>query len=132
MSERRHDNTKSTVVMWAPCPWSHPTGKECNVITKRIPIVLGHFVNRTVLPLTHCWVTCQIVEWYNTDNLQSDNFESVQDLWQTYKSIDPGKSYCYCSNIVLKYISGLILGLHPVNERHRYKVTLSLIGWAQT
>ena len=27
---------------------------------------------------------------------------------------------------------GLILGLRPVNERHRYKVTLSLIGWAQT
>ena len=41
-----------TVVMWAPCPWSHPTGKECNVVTKRIPIVLGHFVNRTVLHKT--------------------------------------------------------------------------------
>ena len=30
------------------------------------------------------------------------------------------------------YHSGLILGLHPANERHRYKVTPSLIGWAQT
>ena len=28
--------------------------------------------------------------------------------------------------------SGLILGLHPANERRRYKVTLSLIGWAHT
>ena len=28
--------------------------------------------------------------------------------------------------------AGLILGLHPANERQRYKVTLSLIGWAQT
>ena len=28
--------------------------------------------------------------------------------------------------------SGLILGLRPANERRRYKVTLSLIGWAQT
>ena len=26
---------------------------------------------------------------------------------------------------------GLILGLHPANERCRYKVTASLIGWAQ-
>ena len=26
----------------------------------------------------------------------------------------------------------LILGLRPSNERHRYKVTSSLIGWAQT
>ena len=29
-------------------------------------------------------------------------------------------------------IAGLILGLHPVNERHRYKVTPFLIGWGQT
>ena len=55
------------VVMWSPCPWSHPTGKECNVITKRIAIVLGHFVNRTVLHLTRCIeminhiYSCQII-----------------------------------------------------------------------
>ena len=29
-------------------------------------------------------------------------------------------------------IPGLILGLHPANERRRYNVTLSLIAWAQT
>ena len=28
--------------------------------------------------------------------------------------------------------TGPILGLHPANERRRYKVTPSLIGWAQT
>ena len=27
--------------------------------------------------------------------------------------------------------SGLILGLHPANERRRYFVATSLIGWAQ-
>ena len=41
-----------TVVMWAPCPWSHRTGKECNIVTKRIPIVFGHFVNQTVFHIT--------------------------------------------------------------------------------
>ena len=30
------------------------------------------------------------------------------------------------------YKPGLILGLHPANERRRYKVTPSLIGWVQT
>ena len=29
-------------------------------------------------------------------------------------------------------ITGLILGLRPANERRRYFVTTSLIGWAQT
>ena len=28
-------------------------------------------------------------------------------------------------------ITGLILGLHPANERRRYFVTTSPIGWAQ-
>ena len=32
---------------------------------------------------------------------------------------------------ILSY-TGLILGFHPANERHRYKVTASLIGWVQT
>ena len=30
-----------------------------------------------------------------------------------------------------KYITGLILGLRPANERRCYFVTTSLIGWAQ-
>ena len=30
-----------------------------------------------------------------------------------------------------KQNAGLILGLRPVNERRRYFVTTSLIGWAQ-
>ena len=30
------------------------------------------------------------------------------------------------------YVTGLILGLRSANERRRYKVTLSLIGWAQS
>ena len=37
-----------------------------------------------------------------------------------------GRGILYGSN------AGLILGLHPANERRRYKVTPSLIGWAQT
>ena len=28
--------------------------------------------------------------------------------------------------------AGMILGLHPANERRRYKVTPSLFGWVQT
>ena len=35
------------------------------------------------------------------------------------------------SNLYIKLISGPILGLRPANERRRYKVTASLIGWAQ-
>ena len=34
--------------------------------------------------------------------------------------------------IFIQRLAGLILGLHPANERRRYKVTPSLIGWVQT
>ena len=44
----------------------------------------------------------------------------------------------YCTNYPYCFICwlaallpGLILGLHPTNERHRYNVTLFLIGWVQ-
>ena len=33
---------------------------------------------------------------------------------------------------LLHIVTGLILGLRPANERRRYKVTPSPIGWAQT
>ena len=38
--------------------------------------------------------------------------------------------YVTCESVCIN--SGLILGLRPANERRRYKVTPSLIGWAQT
>ena len=33
---------------------------------------------------------------------------------------------------IRSWSTGLLLGLHLANERRRYKVTPSLIGWAQT
>ena len=50
MAETRHDNTKSTHCRdVGALSLEHLTGKECNIVTKRIPVVLGHFVNGTVL-----------------------------------------------------------------------------------
>ena len=36
-----------------------------------------------------------------------------------------------CDIFSFKVSTGLILGLHPANERWRYFVTTSLIGWVQ-
>ena len=38
----------------------------------------------------------------------------------------------FSPNSLNSSFTGLILGLHPANERCRYKVTLSLVGLAQT
>ena len=37
-----------------------------------------------------------------------------------------------CAIVVQYKVTGLILGLHPANVRRHYKVSPSLIGWAQT
>ena len=51
-------------------------------------------------------------------------------------SPEPMLTQIYVTNGRVKYdlysTSGLILGLCPANERRRYFVTTSLIGWAQT
>ena len=39
---------------------------------------------------------------------------------------------CNIALFFFHFCAGLILDLYPANERHRYKVTPSLIGWAQT
>ena len=61
----------------------------------------------------------------------------VQPLVQSVdKTLFTEKESTYCG-VVMPY-AGLILGLHPANDRCRYKVTVSLfvttslIGWAQT
>ena len=43
-----------------------------------------------------------------------------------------GSGFEDASNVCWCITAGLILGLHPANVRRRYKVTPSLIGWAQT
>ena len=58
------------------------------------------------------WFVCKIVQIYNhaTMNL-------LEKMWYIF---------------ILYNFSGPILGLRPANERRRYKVTPSLIDWAQT
>ena len=83
--------------------------------------------------------------WFNTipaDALAPDIAKpsptmilTMQD--ETIAFLPRGMIWTTCINSVLrndrkcKYISELILGLHPANERRRYFVTTSLIGWAQ-
>ena len=64
--------------------------------------------------------------WYCLLQIQEDFSWKVQhfDCSQKFIASDKGQS--------LTSMSMLILGLRPANERRRYFVTPSLIGWAQT
>ena len=51
MAETLHDNTKSTHCHDVGASSLEPSLRQCNVVTKRIWSVLGHFVNWTVTQL---------------------------------------------------------------------------------
>ena len=54
------------------------------------------------------------------------------DVIGLYGNIDVLAQDCNKSSICCQQWTGLILGLRSANERRRYFVTTSLIGWAQT
>ena len=49
-----------------------------------------------------------------------------------FDTLDPVCSGGWYNSGGVYYRKGIILGLHLTNQRRRYEVTLSLIGWAQT
>ena len=57
----------------------------------------------------------------------ADRHDEDDDYFNTVFEFDAD----YRGQVGVLY-SGLILGLRPANERRRYLVTTSLIGWAQT
>ena len=62
----------------------------------------------------------EVLWLFKVSNTYSKN--TITDGWQ-YLAQNRGAS---------RGNTELILGLHPANQRRRYKVTSSLIGWAQT
>ena len=60
------------------------------------------------------------------------NLYGIIDVFITLTDVSMNISVFTARDWLGAPISGLILGLHPANERRFYKVTPSLIGWAQT
>ena len=56
--------------------------------------------------------------------------EAPNRLIQT-KGLQNHEGIMACLQDAWKTIAGMNLGLHPANERQRYFVTMSLIGWVQ-
>ena len=83
------------------------------MLNEHIYGVLNIFYLHSMHALLHLEIDC-----WNTQQTKQYRFVSV------YVHIEkPSVSPCSAA---------LILGLCPANERRRYKVTPSLIGWAQT
>ena len=64
-------------------------------------------------------------------NIQAISDETLLHV-SVYPSVSPQNTSPLTTRAVLTTTSGLILGLRPANERRRYSVTSSLIGWTQT
>ena len=65
-----------------------------------------------------------------------ERYMKIMTPYRAYPSVresDSGSDHRWevIIDVVTCDMSGLILGLRPANERRRYKVTPSLIGWVQ-
>ena len=59
-------------------------------------------------------------------------YTGIQIFVDTWISLDTNDLFNFLIEDSFDTMPGLILGLRPANERRRYKVTPSLIGWVQT
>ena len=81
-----------------------------------------------------------IVNISSTSSQARQQYVKLQGLSKYCTSIiiNPGHAGCILRNMIsyLHFyyftISGIVLFMHPANERQHYSVTLSLIGWAHT
>ena len=96
------------------------------------------------------WVSwcCFVLQWHGIDVMASKNADYSTVCATAFLGAQQRKHQSYLRmqlwiyhfsytaiqviSIFGKLVSGLILSLRPANERRRYKVTPSLIGWAQT
>ena len=73
------------------------------------------------------------VKWHYLDMLMKfSSLTAPRIVKMKTLSAARNKNFTIMKSFLLQWMSGLILGLRPANERRCYKVTPSLIGWAQT
>ena len=139
--QRKHQSSASLAFVWGPVNSPH-----------KWPVTRKMFPFDDVVML---WCECHTSRkcswklnnfyWFNNDLLCSFSMykRPRQFLSINTKDLSLNRVYLFEINSVFAMIAvsfgsltptspGLILGLRPANERRRYKVTLSLIGWAQT
>ena len=113
--------------------WCHRTWWTLVPIMDGCLMVQSHDLNQ-------CWLVVYEVMWYSNLRVVSQEMIKVSItktcLKITHFKLQPhlpgANELKAMASSCHKLHAGLILGLHPANERHRYKVTPSLIGWAQS
>ena len=106
----------------------------------------GHFIEKVKTWWVHpLWDSTAMIHFWS-----SSTYLLAFDWWSSFhKILDKLGINIHCDHILQNFLpwvgcdwsssfytfpgnTGLILGLRPANERRRYKVTPSLIGWVQS
>ena len=142
---------------WRPCKWMKNTKHKIWLLTPRIQrgargmcvwnLELKFQIKAKLCPGNQVSTrpsanTVLIRLWPVTRNILAIYMYIQSNIWPSVGAgeVDsPSVSFSLAGSsspsdnaLCLAIHADLILGLRPVNERRRYKVTPSLIGWAQT
>ena len=103
----------------------------CVITIKNTTILM----NSVKQPNAICQCSAQVMDCQTGDKLFPELLNFNHAPWHHMASLGHNELKTHapvCSVWLIDIHTGLILGLPPSNERRRYKVTPSLIGWAQT
>ena len=120
------------------CYGDHPTVEAWNIFNRRNPgvkvtvctagpLCRDHSLYTAICPANErrrCIVTSYLIGWAHIQNDRKMSYYMWHNV--VYRCL----SLVWYS-LAKFHNSGLILSLHPANERRRYFVMTSLIGWAQ-
>ena len=112
----KHHSKLPCDILWHQLHWSATTGSCHSMLASNFKTF---YLKKAAVNL----ITTDKFQW---KTLNIKNKFQWQINQNTHLSFESNVSESICCK------PGLILGLHPANERRRYKVTQSLIGWAQT
>ena len=131
--DRQNSDLDLSVPEWACHPCVNHLEYWCGYrLVTLVQINVNTIMMPYTMPLSHVTktlkMTCSytILKWVTVTTMRLSKYQ-----WSNpaeYGQMDYMKPYAYIRNIPY---AGLILVLLPANERRRYFVTMSLIGWAQ-
>ena len=114
--------------------WLEHSSHSCRAKKQAIDIVwcCGQFQSHTFSNfLNQCWHIIRGVLWHSPESSSTKNTHKLNQ-WYVFRDYILKITTTFPRGQWVQQFSGITLSMHPANERWRYIVTSSPIGWAHT
>ena len=144
----KYGKINSNGYWWDPPSWNLPLehGDKCHQIFMKVRVWKKQkkiflqkldtpafaYILRKVTNIFKPLSTFAILTHWGLNTMTGILLTTISNAFSWMKMFEKRRIKFHWNLLLTMNHPGLILGLHPANKRSRYKVTPSLIGWAQT